>query len=141
MEGGLPTAQQAPSITLEACTRVVEAATKVCAAPVPQAAPPPEPNWDAMANGFASLSTAFTWGSILLAVIAVLAALAWGKIVIVTAEREAKEEAKKCAEAYIKEWLSENAAGICRNHVEMILDATMGNGDDRAAADEIGKNA
>ncbi len=94
-----------------------------------------------MAASFASLSNAFAWGSIILAIIAVFAALAWGKIVTATAEKEAKAMAKACADDYIKDWLAKEAPGIIRQRVDFILDATLGFGDDTEAADQIGKEA
>lgn len=94
-----------------------------------------------MANSFASLSAALSWGAIILAVIAIVAAIAWGRIVTVVAEKEAREEAKKCAELYIREWLSREAPVIVRKHIEIILDSTLGPGDDLDAADEIGEQA
>jgi hypothetical protein len=74
-------------------------------------------------------------------VVAVVAALAWGRIVTATAEKEAKVMAKTCADDYIKEWLSKEAPGIIRERVDFILDATLGFGDDTTAADDIGKEA
>ena len=123
------------------CSQMVEAATKSCQ---PLISVPPEqaaPNWDAMANSFASLSAAFAWGSIVLAVVAIIAALAWGRIVTATAEKEARKMAKDCADDYIKKWLAEEAPSLVQRHVEFLLDATIGAGDDASAADEIGKEA
>ncbi|WP_156347771.1 MULTISPECIES: hypothetical protein [unclassified Sphingomonas] len=54
-----------------------------------------------MANSFASLSNAFAWGSLILALVAVFAAFAWGKIVTARAENEARDMAK----AAVEEWL------------------------------------
>jgi hypothetical protein len=125
---------------------MVEAATtataKACSAQttVP-AANENAPNWDAMANSFASLSSAFAWGSLLLAIVAIVAALAWGWFVKGWAEKEAQKEAKACADAYIQRWLSDEAPGLIRQHVEFLMDATLGSGDDAGAADEIGEAA
>lgn len=129
------------TLSADVCSKMVESATRACQ---PLLSLPPEqanPNWDAMAASFASLSNAFAWGSIILAVIAVIAALAWGKVVTATAEKEAKSMAKSCADEYIKEWLAKEAPGIIRQRVDFILDATLGFGDDTTAADEIGKEA
>jgi hypothetical protein len=138
-----------PSKTMPAdiCLKMVEAATRSCQpAPPAQTLAPPlpvpaSPNWDAMAASFASLSNAFAWGSIVLALIAVAVAIAWGKIVTASAEKEAKAMAKACADEYIQGWLAKEAPGIIRERVDFILDATLGSGDDSEAADAIGREA
>ncbi|MEA3009920.1 MAG: hypothetical protein QOJ91_1612 [Sphingomonadales bacterium] len=130
-----------PSISADICSRMVETAGRSCQPAIAVAAPPANPNWDAMAASFASLSNAFAWGSIVLAVVAIIAALAWGKIVSVTAEREARDMAKRIAEDYITNWMAQNAPAIIQRHVEFMQDATVGEGSDAAAADAIGQEA
>jgi hypothetical protein len=134
-------AEQGQSIPADICSQIVEASARFCH---PTAGMPPQPlnpNWDAMAASFASLSNAFAWGSIVLAVVAIVAALAWGKLVTASAEREAKEMAKRCAKEYIQDWMADNAPGIIRSQVDLLNDATIGEGNDARAADEIGKEA
>lgn len=87
------------------------------------------------------LSTAFTFGSILLAIIALAAGFAWGKIIAAAAKEEAQKAAKERADDYIQEWLAKEAPAIIRRRVDFILDATLGDGDDAEAADKIGKGA
>lgn len=138
----MSTATQTPSTAWGACTKIVEAATKSCAAQTqPPPAPPSQPNWDAMANSFASLSTALTWGSILLAVIAIISGLAWGWVVAKRAENEARTEAKNCAQAVIDQWLADEAPKIVRAHVEYLRNTSLGDEDDDDAADAIGNAA
>lgn len=134
-------AMPAQSIPVDACSKMVESATRSCQPLVAAAPEQANPNWDAMATSFASLSNAFAWGSIILAVVAIIAALAWGKSVTASAEKEARDMAKSCAEDYIKKWLAEQAPGIIRERVDLIMDATLGPGDDAKAADELGKEA
>lgn len=119
---------------------MVEAVTRSCtpAAPLTQ---PVQPNWEALANSFASLSTAIAWGSLIVAIIAVVAALAWGKMVTDRAEKEARAEAEQCARKITDKWLAEEAPAIIRRHLDNLQDATIGNGNDAKAADEIGKAA
>jgi hypothetical protein len=81
------------------------------------------------------------YGSLLLALMALIGGLAWGYLVKVWAEREARDMAKACAEDYIKDWMAKNAPGIIQKHVEFLQDATLGSGNDAEAADEIGKEA
>jgi large-conductance mechanosensitive channel len=133
----LKSAEIAPSMAVEACSKIVEAATNSCTAPATLATP----NWDAMATSFASLSNAFAWGSLIVAIMAFIMALAWGKIVTARAEKEARDEAKKCANELIAKWLAEEAPQIIRLNVEIITNATLGNGNDEKAADDIGKEA
>ena len=73
----------------------------------------------------------------LLAALVVLAGFAWAKFVA----HEAKEMAKADAQAYIAKWMAEKAPGIIQSHVEFLNDATVGEGNDADAADEIGKEA
>ncbi|WP_147418727.1 hypothetical protein [Sphingobium terrigena] len=120
---------------------MVESATKACQ---PMISLPPEqanPNWDAMAASLASQANAIAWGSLVLAVIVIIAGIAWGKIITANAEHEARAMAKACADEYIKEWLSKEAPGIIRERVDLIADATLGSGNDADAADEIGREA
>jgi hypothetical protein len=142
-------AMPSQSVSADICLKLVDAATRQCP-PVPVAPPAPvNPNWDAIAASFASLSTAFAWGSIILAAIAVIAAFAWGRLVTASAEKEAKaiaknvaeDVAKNCADAYIAEWLAKQAPGIIRERVDFIMNATLGPGNDSKAADDIGKEA
>lgn len=133
----LTAVQDAPSMAVEACSKMVEAATRTCN---PTAATP-APNWDAMATSFASLSNAFAWGSLIVAVMAFIMALAWGRIVTARAEKEARAEAKNCANELIEKWLAEEAPQIISRNMQILQDATVGQGDDAKAADEIGKAA
>lgn len=107
--------------------------------------PPPEAATTSTADSLAALSVAFTYGSILFAILALIAGYAWGKIVAANAEREARDEAKKvakeCADEYVKQWMAKEAPGIIRERVDFILDTTLGGGNDAQAADEIGKEA
>jgi hypothetical protein len=119
------------------CAQMVESATRSCQ---PLIEVPPEPAISAV-DSLAMLSTAFTFGSILLAIIALIAGFAWGKIVAASAEKEAKQVARDCAKEYVEKWIAENAPGIIRSQVDLLNDATIGEGDDANAADEIGKEA
>jgi hypothetical protein len=94
-----------------------------------------------MANSFASLSTAFTWGSLILALVAIIGGLAWGWIVAKKAENEARTEAKRCAEAFIEKWLADEAPRIVREHMENIGKASLGTGNPDEAADAMGNAA
>lgn len=85
-----------PSMAVEACARMVDAAAKSCIAPGAQPAAA-QPNWDAMATAIAQQSNAIAWGAIFLTVILFLAGIAWGQIVVVRAEKEAREIAEKAA--------------------------------------------
>jgi hypothetical protein len=124
-------------IPANVCSQMVESATRSCQ---PLIQLPAEPAASA-ADSLAMLSTAFTFGSILLAIIALIAGFAWGKIVAAAAEKEAKKAAKECAEEYIVKWMADEAPAIIRKQVDLLNDATIGAGDDAEAADEIGKGA
>ena len=81
---------------------------------------PPEqanPNWDAMATSFASLASAFAWGSLILAGVAIIAAFTWGKIVTERAEKEAREMAK----AKVERWLQDDALPLILREVSEFL--------------------
>lgn len=133
VQAALNVAQSAPSMTVEACFKMVDAATKSCTAHIqPQAFP-----GVSSGDGLAALSTAFTFGSILLAILALIAGFAWGKIVAATA----RDEAKSAAKEWVADWMAKNGPGIIQAHVELLNDATVGEGNDAEAADEIGKEA
>ncbi len=120
-------------ITIDVCSKLVEAASRACPPSLPAA---PEAA-NKTADSLAALSTAFTYGSMLLAAVVVLAGFAWAKFVA----SEVKEIAKSDAEAYIAKWMAEKAPGIIQSHVELLNDATIGEGNDALAADELGKEA
>lgn len=140
----------APTIDAGVCERLINSALDRCT-PVPQALPtqpapvPVSPNFDALAASFGSLSAALAWGSVALAVVALLAIAGWGYLVKIWAEREARTEAKKCAKEFVdehmKHWLASEAPQIVRVHVEYIMDASLGDKDDGEAAEEMGKEA
>lgn len=134
-------AMPAQSIPVDACSKMVESATRSCQPLIAAAPEQTNPNWDAMATSIASQSNAVAWGSLVLAVIVVIAGIAWAKITTANAEREARAMAKACADEYIRDWLSKEAPGIIRERVDFLLDATLGPGNDAEAADEIGKEA
>jgi len=62
------------TMTVAACARIVTAANGARSSAPVAAAPHPSgaPAWDALANSFAGLSAALTWGSIMLAAIALV---------------------------------------------------------------------
>lgn len=129
------------TITADLCGKMVEAATRSCQ---PMISVPPEqanPNWDAIAVALTSQSNAIAWGAVVLGVIVAVVGWAWAKTIAADAEREAREMAKSCAEAYIAKWLADEAPGIIRQRVDFILDATLGSGDDAEAADDLGAQA
>jgi hypothetical protein len=95
-------------MTVNACAKMVEAATNHCAAA--PAAPPltqTQPNFDAMAISLAaqsssltSIGNALTWGGVVLAIAATIAAIQWGRLVMREAVTEARESAQK--------WMDDN---------------------------------
>ena len=134
-----------PTIDAAMCERFVSAAARSCpaiSAPTPVATvAAPQPEWDALANSFASLSNAFAFGSILLALIAIVAAIGWGYLVKKWAEEEAQKEATECVKRMMDKWLAEEAPQIIRKNVEYLQNTSLGPGDDDRAADEMGKEA
>lgn len=123
------------TVPIEICTRLVEAAARSCQPITPTPVPPAPAT--TTADSLAALSTSFTFGSILLAVLALIAGFTWGKIIAASAKDEAQKAAKECAE----EWMAKHGPRIIKTHVEFINDATVGKGDDAKAADDIGKEA
>jgi hypothetical protein len=126
---------------------MVDAATKACiqATPPPVAPPPPDNSADQIANSFAALATAFTFGSILLALFVAAGAFVWAFHVKQRAETVAREaaetEAKKIAESLVREYLAKEAPLVLSRHSDYINDASLGETDDTQAADDIGKEA
>lgn len=100
----------AQTIPVDACSKMVESATRSCQ---PLIAAAPEPKIDT-ADSLAALSTAFTFGSILLAIIALLGAITWGFFVKIWAEKEAREEAERCT----KKWIEEDGFPMLRREMQ-----------------------
>jgi len=98
------------TIPVDACSKMVESATRSCQ-PLIAAAPEPA---NTTADSLAALSTAFTYGSILLAVIALIGAIAWGFLVKSWAEKEAREEAERCT----KKWIEEEGFPVLRREMQ-----------------------
>lgn len=125
------------------CERLINAATSSCKAPAPVAPPAvaehPGPNWDGVVTSLTSLSTAFVWGSILLAVAVIALAMGWAYLV----RGWAKDEAKKVAQEVMKEWLERDAPKILREAGSLLNPKGDGLSSDAAqeSADEIGKVA
>lgn len=126
-------AMPAKTISASACMKIVEAASQSCQASLPV----PTATGTSTGDGLASLSTAFTYGSMVLAVLVLIAGYGWAKFVA----HEAKEMAKADAKTYIDGWLADKAPGIIRQRVDFILDATLGSGSDDKAADDLGEQA
>lgn len=129
------------AIPADVCSKMVESAARACQPMISVSPERANPNWSAMATALSSQSNAIAWGSLVLAVIVVIAGVAWGKITTANAEREARAMAKACADEYIRDWLAKEAPGIIRERVDLILDATLGSGNDADAADQIGEEA
>lgn len=130
------------SVSDHVCLSMLRKALESMPPPNPPT-PTSAPNWDAMANSFAGLSMAFAWGSTILAVVAFISALGWGWIVKSKAEREAREEAKKCAEDHMRKWTAETAPGIVRQYMDGIdiQNLSIAQNSDQDAADEMGVGA
>jgi hypothetical protein len=94
-----------------------------------------------LANSFASLSAAFAWGSIILAVVAIAAAITWGFFVRQWAEKEARAEAAEGVKREMARWLAEEAPELVRRHVDLLQNASLGTTSDGEAADEMGEEA
>lgn len=129
------------TMSVQACGRLVASAAQSCATPAEAARSSPQPSWDAMANSFASLSAAFAWGSILLALVGIAGAVGWGFLVKNWAEKAARTEATECAQKHVDMWLEKEAPRIIREHVEFLQNASLGETSDASAADEMGKGA
>lgn len=116
------------TIPVSACMKVIEAATQSCRPATLALATvgptPAQPNWDAMATSFASLSNAFAWGSLILTLLTIFAGFTWGKIVTAGAEKEAR----KMAEAEVKRWLNDEALPMIMRQANEFLQTFRGEG-------------
>lgn len=105
----------APSMGIDTCVRMVDAASRSCVAPIqPQVLPSVSTG-----DGLAALSTTFMYGSLFLGFIAVLGAIGWGIVVKVGAEREARAEAERLT----TKWLKEEATPFILRAVSQFSDA------------------
>lgn len=72
--------------------------------------------------------------------IAVLAIWSYSHFKTLT-EASAEKAASAKAEGMVSEWLATEAPAVVRKNVELLTDATLGSGDDVAAADDMGREA
>lgn len=119
-----------PSMAVEACARMVDAAAKSCTAPGAQPVVA-QPNWDGMATAIAQQSNAIAFGGVVLTVIFFVAGFSWGRIITGIAAKAAKEEANR----YAEQWLKEEAPTILRQISENISGTTLADGNGNAAED------
>jgi hypothetical protein len=98
-----------------------------------------------VATSFGALAADFAFGAGLVGLIAVIAVIGWGYFVRVWAKEEARAEAERCANKRVKElmdeWLAREAPQIVRRHIENLMNASLGEDDEEAAAEEMGKEA
>jgi uncharacterized membrane protein YidH (DUF202 family) len=83
------------------------------------------------------LSVMIAIGAIFIAVLAIWSYNHFKTLTEASAEKAASEK----AEEMVLSWLSNEAPAVVRKHVDLLTDATLGNGDDDTAADDIGKEA
>jgi hypothetical protein len=114
--GAVTATAEGTSVPVNLCVQMVEAASRSCQLPT-SIAPNTPVAPDAVnntADSLAALSTAFTYGSILLAIVALIGAVAWGFVVKGWAEREARDEAERCT----KKWIEEEGFPMLRRQME-----------------------
>lgn len=103
------------TITTSVCSKLIETAAHSCQ-PVVAATPiPPPEHAMSAADSLAALSTAFVYGSILLALLVVIAGFAWAKSVA--------HEAKEMAEKEVKKWLQDVGRPMILREVDEFLRA------------------
>jgi hypothetical protein len=132
-------------VSSESCLRLLEAATNGCKRGVEQISAPPAaavqipatPDWNPLSTSLTSLSTAFAWGSIVIAGLAIVVTIVLGFVVVHRAEKEAHDTAKKCAD----EWLAANGPRLMREYVELIQSPAIDGNGNGNAADEMGEVA
>lgn len=116
-----------PTISLDACARMVEAA-----AHCPAAAPPPAPSFDALAVSFASQASALSWvsilvsaGGIVLVILNVAGGFFWARHVLEKAKRTTRD------------WMDEHAPTMIADQIAAITPAQTAPGavDDAARAE------
>lgn len=108
-----------PKIAIDVCERLITAATSHCPAALQTVTPLVHPqiqvqhglHWNAVEAGLTSLSTAFTYGTIMLALVAVIAGAGWAYLV----RGWAKDEAGRIAKETMDEWLTNEAPRILRD--------------------------
>ena len=107
--------------------------------------PPQEVGLDGIAVGLTSLATAFTFGTIVFAILGLAGGFGWAWFIRLRAEKIAADTAAQTVDdicnRLANEWFATEAPELIRRHVELIVDTTLGNGNDFSAADEIGDKA
>ncbi len=105
----------------DACAKLVAATAKSCA-PLPSPIPEPQ-HFDALAASFGALSSALTYGAIVIALITLLVGFAWGRYIAMEATKEAlkgvREEVQRVTKAIMNEWLSVEGVAIIREARQM----------------------
>jgi hypothetical protein len=118
-----------PRISVQTCERLIESAAAQCKA-VGQVAQqsPANPNFDALSasiaaqsSAIASQATYLTLGSIIFAIVALLAAVGWGWLV--------KQWAEKAAKDAVREWMEQNAPGQIAEVMNRLTPMSVDGGD------------
>jgi hypothetical protein len=110
----------APKMDVETCGKLVEQAVNQCAAKA-QESPPPrlQDSSDQVANSLAALSAAISWGSVILAGIAIVLAIGWSFMVRHWAKEEARKEMEARLNGMCLSWLEEKVPQMFRDYVSM----------------------
>ncbi len=87
------------------------------------------------------LSVMIAIGAIFIAVLAIWSYSHFKALTEASAEKAASAAASAKAEELVSIWLSTEAPAVVRKNVDLLTDATLGTGDDAAAADDIGRQA
>jgi hypothetical protein len=87
------------------------------------------------------LSVMIAIGAIFIAVLAIWSYSHFKALTEASAEKAASAAASAKAEELVSIWLSTEAPAVVRKNVDLLTDATLGTGDDAAAADDTGRQA
>lgn len=96
---------------IDACAKIVQAATSHCSTVVTQPASAPvqlttDPKWDSVTTSLTDLSTAITYGMFVIAVIGLLGLIAFAYCVRLWAKAEARKA--------VEEWFDKEAPAILK---------------------------
>lgn len=134
-----PQAPVEPQIAVKTCERLIEASAAKCAA-----APAPVQAGSEVADSLAGLSASIAFGSLVLAVVAFIAALGWGFFFVGLARHEARIHAKKTVDDQIRglceEWLSKNVPRMFREYANLATPSSNESDSGSFNANQVAEN-
>ena len=128
-------------ITIEACAKVVAAATAHCIAVQPPVVSVMPANVDSLSTAIAFGSAAIMAVTLVVVIAGIFVGMRWGQNVVREAKEGALAAAKAEVNAMLLAWLNDDAPALVRTHVEFILAQSPTTPGADEATDQMGEHA